>query len=300
MQLSHLRRPHLRRLCLPFAVALAFPLCQAWATTESWRQPQDDQAQKEQQEDEERRKKVADLMVRAFSASPAVAKGLLLEVLRLDPTNTAAVQKLNEVETRLASDQKSEAERSGRLQRKAELLRRARSAYATSLAGAGPLDEAESLTQRLLQLDPEDPEAQSLKYQIKRDRDNRRIWLLLRSVVGGLLALGLFAWAVLRRYGAGRLEVTAGPQAGERYRLRRGVTKVGALASKVDVVVLDPAGTVSRVHCEIRRSGRQYSLLDQSVNGTSLNGAAVPKGQPVLLRRGDKIALAGGAEFTFS
>jgi predicted component of type VI protein secretion system len=82
-----------------------------------------------------------------------------------------------------------------------------------------------------------------------------------------------------------------GPQAGDVFALEKEITTLGAVAVEADWAILDPSHRISRRHCDIARSGRHYFLTDYSSNGTFVNGRQVPKGEPVLLRKGDRIAL---------
>jgi len=78
-----------------------------------------------------------------------------------------------------------------------------------------------------------------------------------------------------------------------RYELSRPVTTIGRLPDR-DVVLDDPL--VSRRHCEIRRSGANYRLVDLgSANGTLVNGEPIDSHQ---LSNGDSLDI-GGRRMTF-
>lgn len=69
-----------------------------------------------------------------------------------------------------------------------------------------------------------------------------------------------------------------------RYELSRPVTTIGRLSDR-DVVLDDPL--VSRRHCEVRRSGTNYRLVDLgSANGTLVNGEPIDSHQ---LSNGDSV-----------
>ena len=78
-----------------------------------------------------------------------------------------------------------------------------------------------------------------------------------------------------------------------RYQLSRPVTTIGRLPDR-DVVLDDPL--VSRRHCEVRRSGANYRLVDLgSANGTLVNGEPIDSHQ---LSNGDSVDI-GGCRLTF-
>ena len=108
--------------------------------------------------------------------------------------------------------------------------------------------------------------------------------------MGGVIA----AYKAFRTGGGGvrQLEMLEGPQPGETIRLEKETTSLGALPAEADWVIADPSRRISRRHCDISRDGRHYFLTDCSSNGTFINGKPAPKGEPVLLRKGDRIALA--------
>jgi serine/threonine protein kinase len=90
-----------------------------------------------------------------------------------------------------------------------------------------------------------------------------------------------------------KLVCRSGPTAGHEYPLSKDVTILGRQSS-CDVPIVD--SNASRAHCEIRRDGRLYSLVDLgSRNGTQLNGKKVGERQ---LAFGDRISV-GKVEFLF-
>jgi hypothetical protein len=170
-----------------------------------------------------------------------------------------------------------------------------------ALAG-GDLVAAGRAVEAALKLSPNDP--QTLRLQ-QRIADMGRQRLIRRVALGslvGIAALGaLFGLMKSVRKGGRvrQLEVVEGPQAGEVFRLDRETTSLGALASEADIVIADPYRKISRRHCDIARNGRHYFLVDCSTNGTYINGAQVPRGEPVLLRKGDTIGLAEDVALRF-
>lgn len=147
---------------------------------------------------------------------------------------------------------------------------------------------------------PNDPETLGLKAEA--DREVRQI-LIYRVILGTLVTLvtigALIALVKSIRKGAlkgggrvRRLEMIEGPQPGETFQLEKEITTLGAVAAEADWAIPDPSRRMSRRHCDISRSGRHYFLTDYSSNGTFINGKQIAKGEPVLLRRGDRIGLA--------
>ncbi|HEX7175488.1 MAG TPA: FHA domain-containing protein [Pyrinomonadaceae bacterium] len=59
-----------------------------------------------------------------------------------------------------------------------------------------------------------------------------------------------------------------------------------------DIVVLDAQRKISRRHCTVMQNGKQFYLMDESTNGTSLNGQPAARGTYVEFRAGDHISLA--------
>jgi len=71
--------------------------------------------------------------------------------------------------------------------------------------------------------------------------------------------------------------------------LRRTDTRIGR-GSVCDIVL--PADYVSRVHCLVRRRGKRYQMVDQSSNGTYMDGRRVER---TWLREGDRIDIGDWA-----
>ncbi len=88
-----------------------------------------------------------------------------------------------------------------------------------------------------------------------------------------------------------KLVAQSGPTAGSEYPLTKDLTSLGR-QSTCDVQIIDNMS--SRVHCQIRRDGKLFSLVDLgSRNGTQLNGKKIAER---LLFYGDKIRV-GEVEF---
>jgi pSer/pThr/pTyr-binding forkhead associated (FHA) protein len=68
---------------------------------------------------------------------------------------------------------------------------------------------------------------------------------------------------------------------------------------KNDLVISDSSALVSRYHCTVLRKGRDYFLLDSSLNGTKLNGRRLDRGEHHPLEDGDEFILADAARVKF-
>jgi hypothetical protein len=147
---------------------------------------------------------------------------------------------------------------------------------------------------------PGDPGIDRLQALIDQEIAARRVlfWEKWGSV--GFLVLGIVVASVFYFRRSGRvLEMVEGPQIGQVFVLQKEATALGALASEVDWAIEDPLRKISRRHCDVVRQGRHYFLVDCSLNGTFLNGRALQKGQPALLKRGDQIGLGGEVTLRF-
>src|ERR1043165_1017833 len=96
-----------------------------------------------------------------------------------------------------------------------------------------------------------------------------------------------------RAFPMAKLVCQTGPKAGHEYPLTKDVTVMGRQSS-CDVQILDNMS--SRAHCQIRRDGKLYSLVDLgSRNGSHLNDKKVSERQ---LAFGDRVRI-GEAEYKF-
>jgi hypothetical protein len=241
-------------------------------------------------------------------------------VMLIDPADVEArlgyeqAQKgLDAARAREETDRSRTEARERELAEKRDRLRMAeRALYARDLKGA------EVILDDVLRQHPGDPRASSLMEML---RDTRRAYELRRKLMYGsvgLLALAvvLGAWArrVYRRrkqeaHGAGDqaralVKVVDGVGRGRLVPITRDLLRIGAVegagdGDRNDLVVSDANAAVSRFHCAIVRKGRDYFLLDSSLNGTRLNERPLGRGEHHVLRDGDEFVLAESARIKF-
>jgi hypothetical protein len=211
------------------------------------------------------------------------------------------------------TDRTSKEARDRELAEKRDRLRMAeRALYAHDLTGA------EGILNVVLRQHPDDPRASSLMDVL---RDTRRASELRRRLIYGSvgllgLAVVLGAWArrVYRTreqeaQGSGDqaralVKVIDGVGRGKLVPVTRGLLRIGAVEGagdedRNDLVVSDAHAAVSRFHCAIVRKGRDYFLLDSSLNGTRLNDRRLARGEHHVLRDGDEFVLAESARIKF-
>lgn len=205
-------------------------------------------------------------------------------------------QKLKETQEERKKQSAARARQQLKMQRHAQAKARAKAL----IAEVPPKwSQAAELLEWAADLDPTDQETLALKARV--DREVREIFLY-RAVLGtlvGLLSTGVLIGAVkYLRKGTWktprirRLEMLSGPEPGQTFDLEKEITTIGAVAAEADWAIADPSRRLSRRHFDISRSGRHHFLTDLSSNGTLINGKPAPKGEPVLLRRGDRITIA--------
>jgi hypothetical protein len=241
-------------------------------------------------------------------------------VMLIDPADVEArlgyeqAQKgLDAARAQEATARTTQEARDKELSEKRDRLRMAeRALYARDLNGA------ESILNDVLRQHPDDPRANSLMDMLRdarRAREFRR--RLMYGSVGCLgLALVLGAWA-RRVYRTRKQEAqAAGDQAralvkvvdgvgrGKLVPITRELLRIGAAegttdGDRNDLVVSDANAAVSRFHCAIVRKGRDYFLLDSSLNGTRLNDRRLGRGEHHVLRDGDEFVLAETCRIKF-
>ena len=250
----------------------------------------------EKKEEAERRAKIATLMQQVFATEDLKEKERIYkQILEIDPYHTGAVQGLIEVQRKIKEEEQAKSQRQVTKTRKEEAIEKARDAYL-----AGRLQLAGTAVDEALKIDPEDPEAKNLKARIDNELRNEKMKYLALWIALGVLVVGLVVVLVIfLRKKAGVLEVIEGPEPGRLLPLDHETTTLGSLETEVDFAIVSPSRRISRKHCSILKSGKHYFLTDHSTNGTLVNGHPVPKGQPVLLQRGDQVSLAGDVTLLF-
>jgi hypothetical protein len=160
---------------------------------------------------------------------------------------------------------------------------------------ADDLSTASTNVKLALGLNGADPETLELRMRVN-DAQRNQLYRRIAMVVMATIVVLAILIPVLRNRGAGvkprELEMIEGPAPGDVFQLDKEKTSLGAVAAEADIVIADPFRKISRRHCEISRNGKHYFLIDCSTNGTTVNDKPVPKGEAVLLKKGDRIALA--------
>ena len=90
-----------------------------------------------------------------------------------------------------------------------------------------------------------------------------------------------------------------GPRKGETFSLDEAEILIGAVEGEADIVIDDHRRRISRKHCLIWRERRDFYIIDESANGTFVNGQPVSKESGQLLRNKNEISLAGAATLIF-
>lgn len=120
------------------------------------------------------------------------------------------------------------------------------------------------------------------------------IGFAILAVTGVLVALYFFL-----RPGYWELECVDGPCKGETFALDGPEILIGAVEGEANIVINDRKRMISRRHCLIWQEKRVFYIIDESVNGTFVNGQPVSKENGLLLRNKNEISLAGAATLIF-
>jgi tetratricopeptide (TPR) repeat protein len=170
---------------------------------------------------------------------------------------------------------------------------------AKTLLAAREVDKAHDKNQQALQQAPNDPEAQNIRQDIDNILGKRKTLFVLKIAFMVLLAAGMFTGLYfLLRTREWLLEGVDGPCQDKVFPLDKDEMKIGALGppnGECDLVIRDARHRISPLHCMIVRSGRHWYLMNESTNGTTINGEEVEKGNMVRLRKGDRLSLADEA-----
>jgi hypothetical protein len=258
------------------------------------------------------------------TASATTRMELWKMVVIIDPADRAAemeysraLQDLQAARGQEAAQlQKQDAEAKTQAQQAAD--RREKLALAERALYARDLNTAEQIVTGVLAQSPDDPRANSMAAAIRQANDARRFTRRMLLAAGALAAMGVGVLVLLRKLGgkpgADGKPAAAGPRAivkvidgvgrGRLMPIEKEVFRIGAADGerpdeKNDLVISDTRSTVSRYHCTILRKGRDYFLLDSSLNGTRLNERALQRGEHHPLEDGDEFVLAGASRVKF-
>jgi hypothetical protein len=188
------------------------------------------------------------------------------------------------------------------------------------------LDAAQTSVDEMLAANPNDQRALVFKDRITALQKARRFKILLVGLGAALLVLGAaaaaFAGKVLKKDQGGdaKADAKGGAAAGPRqkalikvidgvgrgklYALEGDVLRIGAAQSDRpeehnDIIISDSAAAVSRFHCSIIRRGKDYFLVDSSLNGTEVNDELLDRGEHHRLNDGDEFTLAAVSRLKF-
>jgi len=188
------------------------------------------------------------------------------------------------------------------------------------------LDAAQTTVDEMLAANPNDQRALVFKDRITALQKARRFKILLVGLGAALLVLGAaaaaFAGKVLKKEKGGDAKAdakgggAAGPRhkalikvidgvgRGKLYALEGDVLRIGAAQSDRpeehnDIIISDSAAAVSRFHCSIIRRGKDYFLVDSSLNGTDVNDEPLDRGEHHRLNDGDEFTLAAVSRLKF-
>jgi hypothetical protein len=255
---------------------------------------------------------ILELKRRALTADPKTQLELYQQVLKINPDDATALDRVDKLKAELDRAAQRNVEDTLAAQdrdAKARLFKAALDAAAQGAVQAkqtrtsAPLTEAEAKlaqARKYAQTPADEQELERVSQLVVAERAVQRTRAY--ELWGGLGLIGAAAIAGLVFYFWRRpraLEMLDGPEPGRHYALRTENTSIGALQSGVDWFIADVERKVSRHHCDIVRQGRHYFVVDRSTNGTLLNGQRIRPGEPVLLRSGDRIGLGGAVTLIF-
>jgi len=199
----------------------------------------------------------------------------------------------------------------------------ARIERATRALQARDLDGAQTSVDEILAANPDNQRALFLKDRITALQKAKRFKIVLFGLGAALLVLGAavaaFAGRILKKDKDGDAKSAAAPGAGKQkvllkvidgvgrgklYTMEGDVLRIGAAESDKpeehnDVVISDSATAVSRFHCSIIRRGKDYFLVDSSLNGTEVNDKPLDRGEHHRLDDGDEFTLAAVSRLKF-
>ena len=185
------------------------------------------------------------------------------------------------------------------------------------------LAAAELAVDEVLAGDPTNQRAQFLKDRIvtarRADQFRKTLMIFAAAAIAVAVIIGVFARKIFKR-GEGGGDAKAGPPAaagrkilvkvvdgigrGKLLPIESDVFRIGAAASDKpeehnDLIISDADARVSRFHCSIIRRGKDYFIVDSSLNGTSLNDKPLERGEHRRLRDGDDVTIADVSRVKF-
>lgn len=237
----------------------------------------------------------------ANSTDPYEKKQLALEILAVDSSHAAALALLREAEQQIKQQEAAKAEESKKEQQTKENLRQGKMALSRfgAALGVGNLTLAAAELEAAKRLGVTGAPVQNAERLLRTAQDRAR-WKKYLTI-GGMAALlgSLLALVLVWRSGKeGYVEaMKKGTNRGKRFALEKEITNIGSIKEhgedKIDIVINDLEGMISRLHCQIYRKNKKYYLVDcNSSNGTWLNGERIRPEKLFRLRRGAHIALA--------
>lgn len=183
------------------------------------------------------------------------------------------------------------------------------------------LDDAESTVNDILTIQPNNQRALAYRDRILALKRARQLKITLFAVGAALLVIAAGVGVVAKKLLAKKrqrdqvaeksaaerkslLKIVDGLGRGKTFAVEGDLFRIGAAASdkpeeKNDLVLSDSAATVSRFHCALIRRGRQWYIIDSSLNGTKVNGERLARGEDYELDDGDEFTIADAAKFKF-
>lgn len=256
---------------------------------------------------QESRAKVASLMSQAIQSSdPHEQMRLYDQVVKIDPSNSAAIQGYKEAQQKADQQQQQVQQQQQQQQAQETSFNEKQQQLETNLASAqasflgGNLKEADRYLRLSEQVGASNPLVSDLRRRIDAATSLRRRLLFTGGAVGlaALVGSGMLFFRRRRQSRFPILEVVKGLDQGRKYPLDHDIVRIGAVAQdgrqKNDIVIRDIEHLVSRFHCEIVKRDGLFLVKDMnSSNGTVVDGKTIQPGSFVPLRRRGKIDLAG-------
>ena len=195
---------------------------------------------------------------------------------------------------------------------------------ATRALNTRDLDGAESAVTEILAGDPTNQRALLLRDRIHKAQKARQFIKTLIILAVAAIALAALIAVLAKKVfnkkdeggssssstpaaGGGRkiiVKVVDGIGRGKLIPIQADIFRIGAVASDKpeehnDLIISDAEGVVSRYHCSIIKRGKDYFIVDSSLNGTSLNDKPLERGEHRKLRDGDDVTIADVARLKF-